>query len=56
MENLTWSLRLLAMAGLLAFALAVLSACEEEGPLEQAGEKADEVINDTQRAIEDAKD
>ena len=33
-----------------------LSACEEEGPLEKAGSKADEAINDAKRAVKDAKD
>lgn len=56
MQTMTWPLKMLAVASLLAFALAVLGACEEEGALEQAGEKADEVISDTKRAIQDAKD
>lgn len=34
----------------------VVSACDEQGPLEQAGEKADEAVNDTKRAVEDAAD
>jgi hypothetical protein len=34
-----------------------LTACwEEKGPLEKAGEKADEAINDTKRAVKDAAD
>jgi len=35
----------------------VLTACEEEkGPMEQLGENADEAVNDTRRAIQDATD
>lgn len=33
-----------------------LSGCEEQGPLEKAGEAADEAVQDTKRAIEDATD
>lgn len=34
-----------------------LMGCEEEkGPLEKAGEQADEAISDTKRAVEDAAD
>lgn len=41
----------------LALAAPVLSACEEEqGPIEQLGEKADEAVNDTRRAVDDATD
>lgn len=40
-----------------AFALAMtLSACEEQGPAEELGEKIDESVNDTKRAIQDAAD
>lgn len=35
---------------------AALTACDEEGPLEQAGEKADEAVNDAKRAVKDAAD
>lgn len=35
---------------------AALTACEEQGPLEEAGEAADEAINDAERAAEDAAD
>lgn len=46
---------LLAALGL-ALALGV-TACEEaDGPFEQAGEAADEAVNDVKRAVEDAKD
>ena len=33
-----------------------LAACEEQGPMEQMGEAADEAVNDTKRAVEDAAD
>jgi len=32
------------------------AACKEKGPLQKAGEKADEGINDAKRKIEDATD
>lgn len=43
---------------LITFAIgaATLSACDQDGPLEQAGEKADEAVNDTKRAVKDAAD
>ena len=34
----------------------LLSACEEQGPAERAGEKIDEGAKDTKRAIQDATD
>ena len=40
----------------LLFGSAALTACDQEGPLEQAGEKADEAINDAKRAVKDAAD
>ncbi len=34
-----------------------LSACDEaDGPVEKAGAKVDEAVNDTKRALEDAAD
>ena len=42
---------------MLATGGAMLSGCDEnDGPLEQAGEKADEAIKDAERAVEDATD
>lgn len=39
------------------FALALtLSACEEQGPAEELGEKIDESVNDAKRAVKDAAD
>ena len=35
---------------------AALTACDNQGPLEQAGEKADEAVNDAKRAVKDAAD
>jgi predicted small lipoprotein YifL len=33
---------------------AALTACEQEGPLEQAGEEADQAVENTGEAVEDA--
>jgi len=45
------------VAALLGSALMItLSACEEQGPLEKAGEKIDEQVEETGDAIEDATD
>lgn len=52
-------LRASALASLLALSTGGLAACEEKkpaGPLERAGEKVDEKVNDAERAIEDAAD
>ncbi len=44
-------------AALLVSALMItLSACEEQGPLEEAGEEIDDKVEDTGDAIEDATD
>lgn len=49
--------RIPALALLLVLAAAGLQACEEKkGPLERAGEKVDESVNDAKRAVEDAAD
>ncbi|MEQ8588616.1 MAG: hypothetical protein RLO01_09170 [Thalassobaculaceae bacterium] len=47
-----------ALTALLAGFLTLgLAACDQnDGPLEQAGEAADEAVNDVQRAAEDAAD
>ncbi len=53
------SLRGAALALLLVLAGSGLSACQEkrnQGPMERAGEKADETVNDAKRAVEDARD
>jgi hypothetical protein len=51
------TIRRTAAATALAFVAALtLSACEEEGPAEQLGEKIDESVNDLGRAAEDAAD
>lgn len=42
--------------GLLAVPALALTACEEKGPAEKAGEAVDEAVKDTGRAIEDATD
>ncbi len=44
-------------AALLVSALMItLSACEEQGPLEEAGEEVDDAVEDTGDAIEDSTD
>lgn len=41
-------------AGLLAVLLALgVAACEDEGPMEEAGENADETMEDAGEAVED---
>lgn len=47
-----------ALALLVALSGAGFSACapEKKGPLESAGEKIDEKVDDTKRAVEDAAD
>lgn len=45
------------LAALLASALAfTLSACDDQGPMEEAGEEVDEAVDDTGDAIDDATD
>lgn len=49
--------RVTALALLFSIAVSGLVACEEKkGPLERAGEKVDESVNDAKRALEDAAD
>lgn len=36
--------------------LVALSGCEEQGPLEEAGEEVDDKVEETGEAIEDATD
>ena len=38
---------------LFVFSLGLLTACEEKGPMETAGEKADQAIEETQEAMEE---
>jgi len=47
-----------AFAFLFALSAAGFYACapEKKGPLEKAGEKIDEKVSDTKRAVEDAAD
>lgn len=40
----------------LAVGGAALTACDNEGPMEKAGKKADEAVNDAKRAAKDAAD
>ena len=48
--------RLLTLAAALVAGTVLLGGCEQEGPLEKAGEKADEAVNDAKRAVKDAAD
>ena len=51
------AVRATTLALLVALSAAGLWACpEKEGPVERAGEKIDETVNDTKRAVEDAVD
>jgi hypothetical protein len=51
------TLRAATLALLLSLAGLSLFACEEKkGPLEEAGSKIDEAVNDAKRDIEDAGD
>lgn len=40
----------------LALSGAALTACDQDGPLEEAGESADEALSDAERAVKDAAD
>lgn len=39
---------------LLGFSVGVFAGCEQEGPMERAGESVDRAAEDTGRAIDDA--
>lgn len=41
---------------LLSVLMVSLSACDQQGPVEEAGEKVDETVEETGEAIEDATD
>jgi hypothetical protein len=56
MSNIRNHARLLLILMTLGGGTAMLAACDNEGPLEQAGEQADEAINDASRAVKDAAD
>ncbi|NLO79914.1 MAG: hypothetical protein GX093_06360 [Xanthomonadaceae bacterium] len=47
-------MRGLLMLVLLGLGVSGLVGCEQEGPLERAGERADRAAEDTGRAIDDA--
>jgi hypothetical protein len=44
------------LCALLAANLGGLIGCQSKGPMEEAGEKVDEAVKDTKRAVEDAAD
>lgn len=46
----------IAAAVLVSALMIPLSACERQGPLEEAGEKIDDTVEDVGDAIEDATD
>jgi hypothetical protein len=47
-------LKLLLLACLLGFATSGLVGCEEEGPMERAGERADEAVEEVGEEVEEA--
>ncbi|MDX1460331.1 MAG: hypothetical protein R3348_04685 [Xanthomonadales bacterium] len=47
-------MRKLKIPVLIAAALLALTACEDEGPFEQAGEDIDQSIEDARNEVEDA--
>ena len=49
-------LPLVMLAGMLMFSGLALAGCDDEGPMEKAGKAADEAVQDTKRAVEDATD
>jgi predicted small lipoprotein YifL len=55
LEEVTVFRKLLSVFGVVALALAFV-ACEKKGPLEKAGEKADEAIEDVGEAAEEVKE
>jgi hypothetical protein len=50
-ERLVWAAVLVPLAGALS-----LSACEEQGPAEEAGETIDDTVEDAGDAVEGATD
>lgn len=49
-------LPLAMMAGVFMFTGLAIAGCDDEGPMEKAGKAADEAVQDTKRAVEDATD
>ena len=47
-------IRTVALLAALGTGALSLAACEEDGPLEEAGESADEAMEDADEALEDA--
>jgi len=56
MSNLRNHAKHILILGALAFGGAALTARDNEGPMEKAGESADEAVKDTNRALQDAAD
>jgi hypothetical protein len=48
--------RALALALVVAFSFALQACPDKDGPMEKAGEKVDEAVNDAKRSAEDATD
>jgi hypothetical protein len=44
------------LCSLLAANLGALVGCQSKGPIEEAGEKVDEAVQDSKRAVEDVAD
>ncbi|CAA0102375.1 Uncharacterised protein [Halioglobus japonicus] len=51
-----FSRKLLALLLVGSFGLFALSACEQDGPAEELGEKVDEAAADAKRKLDDATD
>ena len=48
--------KIIAAILLMSVLVISLSACEDQGPMEEAGEKVDDTVDDAGDAIEDATD
>lgn len=49
-------LRLFQTCAILVVLTLALAACEREGPMERAGEKADQAVEETKENVEQAKE
>ena len=56
MIALTEKLRALRLVALLGLGIAALSGCDNDGPLEEAGEEIGDAVEDAGDEIEDALD
>jgi len=56
MIAMTEKMRVLGLAALLGLGFAALSGCDNDGPLEEAGEEIGDAVEDAGDEIEDALD